>query len=209
MRESDEKEQVSELLHFNAIDILTYRVQLLVQLQNKEQTITELTEENDHLSSALNTAEGRLAEMYMEQTRQEEETAARLEVMEKLRIQARELEREKRELQRRYNEQVRSTSRAEIHYPAFLFSLHRRQRSRQSDRPFTTTNSISSRAYNRSRLLSPRLASSSNISLSHPYSRRPNLRRRLKKRRRPTPMGRRTRPSHLMLRKTNQQRLPH
>jgi hypothetical protein len=47
-----------------------------------------------------------LAELYSDQTRQEEEMATRLEVMDKLRIQARELERDKRELQRRYNEQV-------------------------------------------------------------------------------------------------------
>ncbi|EIN14183.1 hypothetical protein PUNSTDRAFT_80329 [Punctularia strigosozonata HHB-11173 SS5] len=94
MRETEEKEQ------------------LLVQLQNKEQAVSELTAENDHLSSALNAAEGRLAELYTDQARQEEEMATRLEVMEKLRIQARELERDKRELQRRYNEQT-STFEAE------------------------------------------------------------------------------------------------
>jgi len=37
----------------------------------------------------------------------EEEMAARIEVAEKLRTQVRELEREKRDVQRRYNEQVR------------------------------------------------------------------------------------------------------
>ena len=36
----------------------------------------------------------------------EEEMAARMEVIEKLRTQVRELEKEKRDIQRRYNEQV-------------------------------------------------------------------------------------------------------
>jgi predicted nuclease with TOPRIM domain len=78
----------------------------LLQVQNKEQTITELTSENDHLSSALNSAEGRLAELYADQNRMEDELATRIEVVEKLRIQSRELEKERRDLQRRYNEQV-------------------------------------------------------------------------------------------------------
>lgn len=80
--------------------------QLLVQLQNKDQTITTLTEENANFSTALNTAEARLYEFYTEQSRMEEEMAARIEVTEKLRAQVRELEKEKRDLHRRYNEQV-------------------------------------------------------------------------------------------------------
>lgn len=82
--------------------------QLLVQLQNKEQALGELQKENDHLSSALNAAESRLAEHYADQSRMEDEMAARNEVMEKLRTQARELEKERRDLQRRYNEQTAS-----------------------------------------------------------------------------------------------------
>lgn len=81
-------------------------MQLLVQLQDKEQVITSLTEENDHMSSALNAAESRLSELYTEQNRMEEEMSARIEVAEKLRQQVRELEKEKRDLTRRYNEQV-------------------------------------------------------------------------------------------------------
>lgn len=77
-----------------------------MQLQNKEQTISEMTAENDHLHSALNAAESRLAELYADQTRSEEETATRMEVSEKLRTQMRETEKERRDLQRRYNEQV-------------------------------------------------------------------------------------------------------
>jgi predicted nuclease with TOPRIM domain len=75
-------------------------------LQNKEQTITTLIEENSNFSTALNTAETRLYEFYTEQARMEEEMAARIEVAEKLRAQVRELEKEKRDLHRRYNEQV-------------------------------------------------------------------------------------------------------
>ncbi|EPQ60705.1 hypothetical protein GLOTRDRAFT_124457 [Gloeophyllum trabeum ATCC 11539] len=93
-RETDEKEQ------------------LLVQLQNKEQIITSLTTENDNLSSALNAAESRLTELYADQGRMEEEMAARIDIIEKLRSQVRDLEKEKRDLLRRYNEQT-STFEAE------------------------------------------------------------------------------------------------
>lgn len=86
--------------------------QLLVQVQNKDQTIASLTAENDNVMSALNLAESRLNDLYVDQARMEEEMAARIEVSEKLRAQVRELEREKRDLQRRYNEQT-STFEAE------------------------------------------------------------------------------------------------
>ncbi|TFK57161.1 hypothetical protein OE88DRAFT_1650772 [Heliocybe sulcata] len=93
-RETDEKEQ------------------LMVQLQNKEQVNTNLTAENDNLSSALNSAESRLTELYADQARMEEEMAARMDIVDKLRNQVRELEKEKRDVQRRYNEQT-STFEAE------------------------------------------------------------------------------------------------
>lgn len=57
--------------------------------------------------STLNSAESRLNDLYTDQARMDEEMATRIEVTEKLRAQVRELEREKRDLQRRYNEQVR------------------------------------------------------------------------------------------------------
>jgi len=79
---------------------------LLVKLENREQSILQITKDNDQLSSSLNAAEGRLAELYADQGRAEDELAARIEVIEKLRSQVRELEREKRDVQRRYNEQV-------------------------------------------------------------------------------------------------------
>jgi predicted nuclease with TOPRIM domain len=85
---------------------ITHPIKLLVQLQNKDQTIVCLTTENTTISSALNTAETRLNELYADQSRMEDEMAARIEVSEKLREQVRELEKEKRDLQRRYNEQV-------------------------------------------------------------------------------------------------------
>lgn len=68
------------------------------------------------MSSSLNTAEGRLAELYADQGRAEDELAARIEVIEKLRSQVRDLEKEKRDIQRRYNEQVRWAAR----FPAEL-----------------------------------------------------------------------------------------
>ncbi|KAG1885788.1 hypothetical protein F4604DRAFT_1728140 [Suillus subluteus] len=78
--------------------------QLLVQVQNKDQTIASLTAENDNVMSALNLAESRLNDLYVDQARMEEEMAARIELGS--------LEREKRDLQRRYNEQT-STFEAE------------------------------------------------------------------------------------------------
>ncbi|KAF8640788.1 hypothetical protein AX17_000437 [Amanita inopinata Kibby_2008] len=82
--------------------------QLLIQLQDKEQTINTLTSENANLTSALNAAESRLNELYTEQSRSEVELAQRIDIIDKLRAQVRELEREKRDLQRRYNEQTTS-----------------------------------------------------------------------------------------------------
>jgi hypothetical protein len=78
-------------------------------MQNKEQAISDLTGENDHLSGALNAAEGRLTELYADQVRMEDELSTRIEVLEKLRVQSREMDKERRDLQRRYNEQVRSS----------------------------------------------------------------------------------------------------
>ena len=77
-----------------------------MQLQDRDQTITTLKTDNGSLQSSLNAAETRLAELYADQGRMEEEMAARIEVAEKLRSQVRELEKEKRDIQRRYNEQV-------------------------------------------------------------------------------------------------------
>ncbi|KAG6885456.1 hypothetical protein C0993_001536 [Termitomyces sp. T159_Od127] len=79
--------------------------QLLVQVQNKDQIIASLTAENNELASALSAGETRLNELYAEQSRSELELAQRIDVAEKLRSQVRDLEREKREIQRRYNEQ--------------------------------------------------------------------------------------------------------
>ncbi|KAH6917278.1 hypothetical protein BKA70DRAFT_1090524 [Coprinopsis sp. MPI-PUGE-AT-0042] len=82
--------------------------QLLLQVQDKDQAIEGLSTENGKLSSALSAAEVRLNELYTEQSRWETEMAQRIEVAEKLREQVRELEKEKRDLQRRYNEQTAS-----------------------------------------------------------------------------------------------------
>lgn len=79
---------------------------LLVQVQNKDQTIATLTAENGNLTSALSAAESRLNELYTEQSRSEIELAQRIDITEKLRAQVRELEKEKRDIQRRYNDQT-------------------------------------------------------------------------------------------------------
>ncbi|KDQ19944.1 hypothetical protein BOTBODRAFT_27355 [Botryobasidium botryosum FD-172 SS1] len=81
---------------------------LIVRIQNHEQTITELKAENANFGSALNAAETRLAELYAEQARMEEDLASRMDVIEKLRTQVRELEKEKRDALRRYNEQTQT-----------------------------------------------------------------------------------------------------
>lgn len=76
-------------------------------MQDKEATIATLASDNKNLTVALNAAETRLNELYNEQARWEMEMAQRIEVADKLREQVREIEKEKRDLQRRYNEQVR------------------------------------------------------------------------------------------------------
>ena len=97
---------VTTSLHCRLHGTVLIYSQLLVQVQNKDQTIKTLTEENANFSTALNTAEARLYEFYTEQARMDEEMSARIEVAEKLRTQVRELEKERRDLHRRYNEQV-------------------------------------------------------------------------------------------------------
>ncbi|KAF8501895.1 hypothetical protein JB92DRAFT_2975132 [Gautieria morchelliformis] len=87
-RETDEKEE------------------LLVRLQEKETQLKELTTENATVTSTLHAAESRLAELYADQSRMEEDVATRMEIAEKLRSQVRDLEREKREALRRYTEQT-------------------------------------------------------------------------------------------------------
>ncbi|KAJ7925894.1 hypothetical protein B0H13DRAFT_1973793 [Mycena leptocephala] len=80
--------------------------QLLVQVQDKDQTITTLSSENANLTSALHAAETRINELYTDQSRSELDLAQRIEISENLRAQVRELEKEKRDVQRRYNEQT-------------------------------------------------------------------------------------------------------
>lgn len=91
------------------IEINGFRLKLLVQLQDKEQLISSYVTENNSLTSSLSDAETRLNELYAEQSRWEMELAQRIDVSEKLRDQVRELEKEKRDIQRRYNEQVRTS----------------------------------------------------------------------------------------------------
>ncbi|KAG6895733.1 hypothetical protein C0992_012962 [Termitomyces sp. T32_za158] len=76
------------------------------QVQDKDQIVASLTVENNELASALSAAETRFNELYAEQSRSEFELAQRIDVAEKLRSQVRDLEKEKRDIQRRYNEQT-------------------------------------------------------------------------------------------------------
>jgi chromosome segregation ATPase len=70
-------------------------------------TVSTLATDNAKLQTSLTQAEARLAEFYADQARMDQELGVRHELAEKLRGQLRELEKEKRDLTRRYNEQVR------------------------------------------------------------------------------------------------------
>ena len=78
----------------------------MVKVQEHETTITGLTSECSTLHTAITAAEIRITELYEEQARMEDELAARNVVTEKLRNQVRELEKEERDLRKRYNDQV-------------------------------------------------------------------------------------------------------
>ncbi|KAJ4483991.1 hypothetical protein C8R41DRAFT_910789 [Lentinula lateritia] len=98
--------EAAEALSVELKDATEKKEKLLVQLQDKDQTISTLGKENDDLTSALHAAEIRLNDLYAEQSRSEQELAQRIDISEKLRSQVRELEKEKRDLLRRYNEQT-------------------------------------------------------------------------------------------------------
>ena len=106
--ETDKKEQVCLYPLFFSVPRLfniNYH-QLLVRLQDKDQLISNYVSDNLNLTSSLTAAEIRLNELYAEQSRWEMELAQRIDISEKLRDQVRDLEKEKRDIQRRYNEQV-------------------------------------------------------------------------------------------------------
>jgi hypothetical protein len=102
--ETDHKEQVCLLPSFLGPEINYH--QLLLRLQDKDQLISNYVTENHNLTSSLTAADTRLSELYAEQSRWEMELAQRIDISEKLRDQVRDLEKEKRDIQRRYNEQV-------------------------------------------------------------------------------------------------------
>lgn len=108
-QETDQKEQVRSCKPACYVKVNNvFRTKLLVQLQDKEQLVAKCITENNNLTSALSAAETRLNELYTEQSRWEMEIVQRMDIAEKLREQVREVEKEKRDLQRRYNEQVRA-----------------------------------------------------------------------------------------------------
>jgi hypothetical protein len=102
--ETDQKEQVCLL--FSSLGPEINYHQLLLRLQDKDQLISNYVTENLNLTSSLTAAETRVGELYAEQSRWEMELAQRIDISEKLREQVRDLEKEKRDIQRRYNEQV-------------------------------------------------------------------------------------------------------
>lgn len=78
----------------------------MVKVQELEATIVSMTTEMTTFNSAIVAAEARITELYEEQTRMEDELASRNVVTEKLRNQVHELERDERDLRKRYNDQV-------------------------------------------------------------------------------------------------------
>ncbi|KAJ3788991.1 hypothetical protein GGU10DRAFT_82934 [Lentinula aff. detonsa] len=98
--------EAAEALSAELKEATEKKEELLVRLQDKDQTISNLGKENDNLTSALHAAEIRLNDLYTEQGRSEQELAQRIDISEKLRAQVRELEKEKRDVLRRYNEQT-------------------------------------------------------------------------------------------------------
>ncbi|KAF9068108.1 hypothetical protein BDP27DRAFT_1266901 [Rhodocollybia butyracea] len=98
--------EAMENLAAEAKEATERKEQLMVQLQDKDQIISNLTKDTDNLTSALHAAETRLNELYAEQGRSEQELSQRIDISEKLRTQVWELEKEKRDLLRRYNEQT-------------------------------------------------------------------------------------------------------
>lgn len=83
-----------------------HHLKLMVKVQEHEATIASLTSDNLTLHTAIAAAETRITDLYEEQARMEDELAARNIVTEKLRNQIREIEKEERDLRKRYNDQV-------------------------------------------------------------------------------------------------------
>lgn len=111
-RETEEKEAVRlPFISYSPVatdsDISDTRGrQLMVKVQELEATIASMTTEMTTFNSVVVTAEARITELYEEQTRMEDELASRNVVTEKLRNQVHELERDERDLRKRYNDQV-------------------------------------------------------------------------------------------------------
>lgn len=81
----------------------------MVKVQEHEATIVSLNAANTTLHSAITAAEARITELYEDQSRMEDELASRNVVTEKLRNEIRELEKDERDLRKRYNDQVSNT----------------------------------------------------------------------------------------------------
>jgi hypothetical protein len=80
--------------------------QALEQTQAKDDHAARAEEDRARLGKDLDTAKRRIDELLNEQARMEDELSGRIEVLDKLRANVRELEREKKEATKRYREQV-------------------------------------------------------------------------------------------------------
>ncbi len=77
-----------------------------MRIQDLDSTVSNLANENAKLQTTLTQAESRLSEYYTEQSRMDQELGVRMDLAEKLRAQLRDMEKEKRELTKRYQDQV-------------------------------------------------------------------------------------------------------
>jgi hypothetical protein len=80
---------------------------LAIRYQDLETQNHALLKDVDILKTTLRDSEARLNEFYSDQARMEDELAAQQAIIDKLREQTKELERDKRDISRRYSEQVR------------------------------------------------------------------------------------------------------
>jgi chromosome segregation ATPase len=81
--------------------------QLYTQVQERDQQLLSLNDQVLQLRNSLTTTEKQLLDAFNEQVRMEEEICSHQTVTEKLREQLKEAEKERREVNRRYHEQVR------------------------------------------------------------------------------------------------------
>ena len=80
--------------------------QALEQAQARDDHAARAEEDRTRLSKDIDASKRRIDELLSEQARMEDELSGRIEVLDKLRANVRELEREKKEATKRYREQA-------------------------------------------------------------------------------------------------------